>query len=561
VRLRTQSVGRVVVADLSASGSGLIVSPDDFGRVSAEPATFEFGTGQSFRVKLDPVRVSKVDQQLRVGARFQDLPVEGLRVLSQFLIREFHEENKTLGRLLEDPRTLTTRSPTFIRRHLRRCLLAEGRPLRVYAQGKILPISILAVRLLNEGGRSVIEARATLAGLEEGKSYAFVVAQAGSVTHFNARIEHRSDATLFIALPDELHQAGFRDSIRTGMRTSSQATLVCSHPRLPDELITRPLLDLSAHGFAFESDPESDLLFPGDRLSRIQVSFADEVYEGSGVIRGIAPHRGSDRYSCGVEIVEFEGPEQERSWRDRVFRHAHPRAVVTAARAAARQAWQVLDSSGYVRMWTRSANHERLKAEYSRSWSDAAPDVGRLMLVENRGETVGTLAGSLLYPRTWLVHQLGVAERERAGAGTFLDLAHELYAGLMYMFQHQASANYFVIFAERDKRWTQTLYGDFVAQYPDRSAFAYTENRVFRRSVTAPISRKVSRVKTVSIVPASPEHRQLISRALEASSSPVEFDSLAYAPAELTLEGFSETCRAHGSERARDLWVAIEAGA
>src|SRR5687767_8515451 len=94
VRLHAPSVGRVVVADLSASGSGLIVSPDDFARVSAEPATFDFDTGQSFKVRLNPVRVAKVDQQLRVGARFQDLPVEGMRVLSQFLIREFIEENK-----------------------------------------------------------------------------------------------------------------------------------------------------------------------------------------------------------------------------------------------------------------------------------------------------------------------------------------------------------------------------------------------------------------------------------------------------------------------------------
>jgi hypothetical protein len=182
------------------------------------------------------------------------------------------------------------------------------------------------------------------------------------------------------------------------------------------------------------------------------------------------------------------------------------------------------------------------------------------MLVENRGETVGTLAGSVLYPKTWLVHQLGVAERDRAGAGMFLDLAHELYAGLMYMFQHQASANYFVIFAERDKRWTHTLYGDFVAQYPDRSALAYTENRVFRRSVTAPGSRRVNRNKSVRVVPADAGHLALISRRLEASCSPVEYDSLAYSISEITLERFSETCRARGSERERRLWVALEAG-
>jgi hypothetical protein len=560
VRLHAPSVGRVVVADLSASGSGLIVSPADFGHVSAEPATFEFSTGQSFSVKLEPVRVAKVDQQLRVGARFQGLPVEGMRVLSQFLIREFLEENKTLGRLLEDPRTLTTRSATFIRRHLRRCLLAEGRPLRVYAQGKILPTSILAVRMLNEGGRSVIEARVTDAGLEQGKSYAFVVAQSGSVTHFTARVEHRSDATLFIALPEVLHQAGFRDSIRTDLPATGRGRVVCAHPRLPDELITRPLLDLSARGFAFESDPESDLLFPGDRLEHVEIHFEDKIYRGAGTIRGIAPHRGSNRYSCGVEIVGFADSADEPHWRERVFKHAHPRVSLPEPSRGAERAWQVLERSGYVSLWTQEPNAPGAVGEFHRFWSGARPDVGRLLLLETEGQAVATMAGSLLYPRTWLIHHFGVDKTQRASPVAFLGFAREMYAALMYVLQHVAPLDYFVIYVEKDKRWTQALYADFVDRYAPAEDSRYDELRVFKCCPEEPRTGRRSKGSSIEITLADPEALISVSARLRAVLGPLEFDAFAYDEANIDLTTFADSCRTRNYERARHVFLAREQG-
>jgi hypothetical protein len=559
VRFVAPSARRVVVADLSASGSGLIIDPDDLDGMVAEPATFELSAGRSFSVKLEPVRVSKRDGQLRVGARFQDLPLAGMRVLSEFLIREFLDETRALDRLLQDPRTLTSSSETFIRRHLRRCLVWERRPLRVYFHGTVLPFAILTERIVEMGGQHVIQAHSRQAGLAEGNEYTFVVALSGSVSHFRSRV-HRQGETLLIPLPVELHQAGFRDSIRTPLQLDGRATVRCAHPRLPEEVIARPLLDLSVRGFAFESDPESDLLFPGDRLSFVQIQFADEVFEGSGVIRGISPSRTSDNYSCGVEIVEFADAAQERQWRGRVFRHVHPRAVVLEPREAAGQAWNVLEDSGYVRIWTHGENRKRLENAYSKSWSEAADGIGRLMLVESKGETVGTLAGSLLYPKTWLVHQLGVTERERAGLTVFLSLAYELYSGLMYLFQQEGAAEYFVIFAERDRRWTQTLYQNFVAQYPDRTAFAYEENRVFRRDPWAPVSRIIPKGEAVAVVDADAAALDAVSLALQKRSSFVEFDALAFERSEIGLENFTERCRALGWERERKVYVALEEG-
>jgi hypothetical protein len=560
VRLHSPRVGRVVVADLSASGTGLIVSPEDFGQISAEPATFEFSTGQSFSVKLEPVRVANVDRQLRVGARFQGLPVEGMRMLSQFLIREFLHENETLCRLQGDSRTLTTRNATFIRRHFRRCLLAEGRQLRVYAQGKILPTSVLVVRLLNEGGRSVMEARVTGVGLEEGKSYVFVVAQPGSATHFAARVEHCSGATLFFPLPEKIHQAGFRDSIRTDLQATGRATVACEHPRLSDELITRRLLDLSARGFAFESDPPSDLLFPGDWLDQIRIQFEDRVYRVTGRIRGIAPRRGSSLYSCGVEIVGFADAAEEDDWRQRVFRLEHPRVSLPEASRGAGRAWRVLEASGYVSLWTPEPNGVGLSSAFDRFWNDARPEVGRLLLLETNGEAVATMASSLLFPRTWMLHNFGVDKVQRANPATFLRHAREMYAAGIHVLQHVVPIDYFVIYVEKGKRFTQALYADFVERYAPTEDSRYDEQRVFKCCPGQSRVGRTSKINPTEVALADAAALKALSLQLRAALPPLEFDAFAYDEANIDLAAFGEECRTRNYDRARHVFLASEQG-
>jgi hypothetical protein len=183
-----------------------------------------------------------------------------------------------------------------------------------------------------------------------------------------------------------------------------------------------------------------------------------------------------------------------------------------------------------------------------------------LMLVERRGETVGTLASSILYPRTWLVHQLGVKERERGGLGMLMSLTYELYSGLMYLFQHETAADYFVIYAERDRKWSETLYENFAAQCPDRSALAYDDNRVFRRVIGSPVSTILPLDPGLEIVAADSAELSALSRALQAASSPVVYDAMAYAPADIELPGFAGHCRELGCERSRHVFLARERG-
>jgi hypothetical protein len=197
-----------------------------------------------------------------------------------------------------------------------------------------------------------------------------------------------------------------------------------------------------------------------------------------------------------------------------------------------------------------------VEAAYVQSWGVTTPDIGHLHLIESRGETVATVASSLLFPKTWLFHQLGVAERERASLTTFLKLTYELYSGLTYTFQNKAPADYFVVLAERDRKWSQTFYGDFVAKYPDRSAVLYDENRVFRRDASHPISRIISRTTTTDITVADQDDLKRVSLALKGVASALEFDAMAYDASEFGLEDFSARCRAIGVERTRRVFVA-----
>jgi hypothetical protein len=409
-------------------------------------------------------------------------------------------------------------------------------------------------------GRKVIEARATNSGIEEGGPYSFVVTQPGAVTHFSACVEQRSGETLFISLPEELHQAGFRDSIRTGLPSTGRAMLVCPHPRLPDELITRPLLDLSARGFAFKCDPESDLLFPGDRLEQMEITFPDKLYRAAGTIRGIAPHQGSHLYSCGVEIVGFAEAADEQHWRERVFKHAHPRIVLPDNPRGTERAWSVLESSGYVSLWADQASKPDLPEKFRRFWDQAPSEVGRLLLLESNGATVATMAGNLLFPRTWLIHHFGVDKTQRASPATFLGFAREMYAALMYVLQHVAPLEYFVIYVEKDKRWTQALYGDFVERYAPAADSQYGEVRVFKCSPSEPRTLRIRRGPGPEVVLADEAALRSLSQHLRATLSKLEFDAFAYDEENIDLAAFAAQCQGHSYDRARHVYLALKDG-
>jgi len=259
---------------------------------------------------------------------------------------------------------------------------------------------------------------------------------------------------------------------------------------------------------------------------------------------------------CGVELIEFGSHEEQKAWTDFVYRELHPRLMHDRAEAQD-CAWEVLESSGYVDLWTTPEERPHLYAEYRKFWSESGRAHGSVFTVDESSDAesprpVATITSSALWPRTFMVHHLGVDAHVRADRGAFLSSTRELYSALTYELQDQPELDYVAMFMEADKGWNEFLYGGFARVYNRPRDLLWLRNQVFRAPTTAP-------------VPASPIDR-FVHRATQPEIShmaqvcaqtrqPLECQALELCAEGLSSDGFARRFGAAGRGRTRTCFV------
>jgi hypothetical protein len=263
--------------------------------------------------------------------------------------------------------------------------------------------------------------------------------------------------------------------------------------------------------------------------------------------------------ACGTEILGFSKSREAERWRRFVFHAGHARLRL-GKRALVKQAWKVLDSSGYVAL-TDESKRVHMKNSFFASWEKHAgkPEVNRFFLLLKGDQPVGTAAASLLYPGTWMAHHFGIDEKERKeDKRKLFDLAREIYSGIMFMLGHMASLDYFVFYFDRIKTFHEMAFGQFLKRYPAKEEFLYDGFKLFCYTPQAnqPEPRAVRDSPDIDIVSGDRRLLGLLSRHLRAHLPPIEFEAFRYAEEEITLEGFSRACAAKGHERERHIFFA-----
>jgi hypothetical protein len=139
-----------------------------------------------------------------------------------------------------------------------------------------------------------------------------------------------------------------------------------------------------------------------------------------------------------------------------------------------------------------------------------------------------------------------------------MECARDLYSALVLILQRAPDAKYFGGYFDRDQRWGDLLYGDFVAAYSDRDASVYDDFRLYKWSTGTGRPVEASEDPLVEVTQAPPTDLGSLSQRLRETVSPLEFDAFSYAPDEINLSRFREMCSKHGRERRRDVYVARE---
>jgi hypothetical protein len=417
-------------------------------------------------------------------------------------------------------------------------------------------------------GRSKLDTRLAVCALDEhgftarlehgaeltpGRRYGLVASGRGAVSAFRAGLRGVNGDELHFALPTELVQSGFRSSARSAIPKDRTCTIRFRHPR-SGEWIEKDVLEASHTGLSVRVAPALDLLFPDDQLPDIELSFDAQTAAVHGIVRGI--QEASVEGSCGIELFDFGCTEQHDAWTEFVFRLAHPRLTCDAA-CAPRLGYEVLESSGYVELWSGSQDRALLAQDYSAYWSADTRTTGRVATLLEGSLPVATMAANLLYPRTVMLHHFGVEARSRTDRTAFLSYARELYSGMLHELQRLDDLEFVTMYMEADKGFNDFLYGEFARMYGEPDVLSWAKNQVYRadtrRTIPEGSMDRLVRVATESDL-------ALLESCYARSLRPLQIAAHELSAEGLSAGGFAQKLGPNGLVRARQSYVFAPAG-
>ena len=553
------------VLDLSASGGSIVSPPGSIEEISYGSVVMQAGDYPPFTLKLDPVRFIKESGLALVGVRFEQLDQGALKYLSRYLMDRFLEQSRRISRpVAEAEISIGNFQRKLVHRLLRFHTISRGQRVRVYHGDLLLPLALEVREMTVEAARQLIVAE-VLAGsaamLKRGEEYTFAFSGANAVNCFKTEIWRSDPRRVMILLPPDIRQAGFRESFRVGLSEGPHLEVFFKHPRMPGLHLAKHVLDVSARGFSFPLDLNRDMLFPGERIKHVSIKLPEGQVRTEAVIRSILRLGESSGFSCGVEILGFRTEREAEHWKRFVFQLGFPRTKLGGGSTVG-EAWEILRSSGYVNEATEELR-PYLARRFFVSWKKHSEklNLGRYILFLKNGRPVGTVAGSLIYPHTWLVHHFGIDEQQRKmDRQDFFKLAREAYCGMHHLLSNMAPIEYFVIYADSGMAWNQIMYGDFLRRSSARNEFVYDEYSVYKHMLRSVLLEPVPRPSSVEIVGGSQELERVLSRTLKARLHAVEFEAFCYKEREIGLFDFSRKCASEGYERERQIFFAVEGG-
>ena len=552
---------QIDVRDLSASGSSLILREGAQLDEDCLTAVFEGEEGESFRTELRIVRrVGHREGTIAVGAQFGPLEAQALYQLSSLFNREFNRRSSSVSRLLAETQSVRITNPAIISNLFSPQSTGGERFLSLISDDLVhRPLQLRIEGQMFDQGRRAIYARfvGDPGCIAPGRLYTFVLSGGGAATVFETVCLGQHGMGVLLAHPGEVRQTGFRESPRVTVSAGSNLALEYIHPRLSGAPFRVPILDLAGRGIAFKVDSKKHALFPGDRLERFRVVLPDGVVEAQGIIRAISGRPGQDQVSCGVELLAFAGSRDSAEWRKFFFSRLHPN--LSDGNQEPDAAWEVLEGSDYLRLWTPDEERTRLRRQFMGAWAEPAVQAGQTLLLKKSGRSVGLSAGSLVYPRTWMLHHLGIERAAERGANEPLHQTYELISGILHRLQEAPEIDYFLIYAEQGKRLNDRLYRDFARHYFGASKLLLTSTHLYRYStdVSSELNSKSSRL---SVAQADDAVWSMLAEYLERETPPIEREALALGADRIDLRDFTHQCREWDYERERKAYIAYVDG-
>lgn len=552
------------VVELSASGCSIVGPTGLVESLSNSPAFLQVGRYPPFYTRVVPVRTAQGTGPARTGVRFGQLDRKALGSLSRFLIDRFREQSSRLSSLVEEAKlSIGNFQRDLVCKLLLFHAISHGRRLRVYRGNLRLPLLLRVREMTVEAARQLIVAE-VLGGaaemLRRGQEYTFGFRGANALNYFRTEVWRHGPGEVMILLPPHIRQTGFRESFRIRLSPDQSFEASFDHPRLPGSKLRKRVLEISAQGLSFLLDLEHDLLFPGDRIRQILLDLSEGPVRAQAAVRSILPDHEGSGLACGIELSSFYGEEEAERWRRFVLYAGYPR-IRLGERNLVNTYWGVLEASRYLEETTAATRPSKAKSFFV-SWTRHSDKtwLSRYLLIYKGDHPIGTVAANLIYPDTWLVHHLGIDERERkADRQGLFEIAREAYCGMQHILGNMTPLKYFVIYADAGKAWNEMIFDKFLRRYSNKEDFLYDGYRVYKCLPQLETYRPAA-TGSVEVVDGNSKLLRLLSRHQRANLPEVEYEAFCYGKEEIALDDFSRKCSRNGYERERRIFFAVDGG-
>ena len=491
-----------------------------------------------------------------------DLNNQALNTLFSYIIDRYTKTQQySLSRLSkEQKRIITYCFPKQVIELIYYYGIKYKKPLSIFNEDLLLPIKLHILSINIEQNLIILnikEGKVQL--LEKNKEYTFSFSGHNSINIFNSFILQSKNGKIHITIPLSIHQTGFRQSERISVG-SGKMLLHFHHPRLPGVKLTKSVIDISGFGLSFPFDPKNDLLFPGEKIEKILLELPKFNIQANAIIRSIRTSKGLT--SCGIEILGFPNRKHAEHWGEFVFHYSHPRLQLGQKRMV-EDAWLSLSSSGYLD-YINPKLYDYLKNKFIVSWQTQAVNthLSRFFVYYDKTKKpIGTMAVNILYPGTWLVHNMGIDKEKRKGKKNQKNIiARDIYKGIIFLLNHLNKTDYFVLYVESNKPWTINLYAEFLKNYANHDDFIYDRYHVFKCTSLKETSKmlKCQKVNGIEVVEQTSELLEILQNYLKKELPKIEFEAFCYGESLITFKKFSKECDLYNYERHRIIYFALQ---
>ena len=532
-------------------------------------ADFHLGALPSFQAEiawLGPA--ARNEGEGLVAFRFQKLTAGALGTLSAFLCEHHASHSSRLERLFssrdhtieldasaEDP-TSTTKGNMSILALLRHCLEEEAAPLLLHQDVPPAAVRLGDVKIdVRDGNWSLLAMIPVGSDIEvdEATEQVFYLPGSLAVTWFRATVRKVVPCQLAINAPPLVFQTGFRCSRRVATPWSQPAVVTIEEPHPYGERINREVLEVAGGGFSIAFDPAHDLLSPGQQLRHVRVALPTGSVEMECVFRMCRPGQEGEHMIAGFEVVGFRSPEDHDRWMRSMIPCVFPETRLGDEQMVA-AAWGRLEQSGYLDMIEQS-ERVRLRAPFFADWTRHADHSGfhaRFFLGYHEEEPVGIAAANLIYPKTCMVHSVGI-DKGAQGVGRVLKLA-----SASFLYAHTV-AEYSLTLLEAHKPINDVLIKGFVERYTgqqDNFLDAYTVYK-WHAGRARQLPEATSEGTTIEVVGATSDLLRVLWEHQRKTLGALELDAYGWSPDERTMKQFTESCAYNGYERSRHVFFAM----